>query len=137
DQHDFLDGLLERCAHASQSYIEDNGGLYDVLTSEQMLESDAAAERDDRRAAEGFVSPSDAVAFLKHAAVTPLEQLVAAADHDPITRAYFRRYERRARPSEGPPTPLSQLLEEAEVAPPSRPLLGAGDAAGEPLMTRA
>ena len=137
DQHDFLDGLLERCAHASQSYIEDNGGLYEVLTSEEMLEADAAAERDDRRAAEGFVSTTDAAAFLEHARVTPLEQLMHAADHDPITRAYFRRYERRARPSDGPPSPLLQLLEEAEVAPPSRPLLGDGDRAGEPFITRA
>jgi hypothetical protein len=137
DQHDFLVGLLERCAHASQSYIEDNGGLYEVLTSEEMLEADAAGERDDRRAAEGFVSPADAAAFLKHARMTPLEQLRHASDHDPITRAYFRRYERQARPSDAPSTPLAQLIEEAEVVPASRPQLGDGGGVGEPLMTRA
>ncbi|MDB4970033.1 MAG: hypothetical protein JWN44_5722 [Myxococcales bacterium] len=136
-QHDFLVGLLDRCAHASQSYIEDHGGLYDVLTSEEMLESDAAAERDDRRAAEGFVSPSDAAAFLGYARVTSLEKLMSSSERDPITRTYFRRYERRARPSDAPSTPLAELLEETEEAAPARPLLGAGDGGDELLVTRA
>ncbi|MDB4997569.1 MAG: hypothetical protein JWM74_5001 [Myxococcaceae bacterium] len=65
DHHDYLRGLLERCAALSTEYIEDNGGLYDVLTSEQMLEADVAAEREDRRAEEGHVAPSSAAAFLK------------------------------------------------------------------------
>src|SRR5262245_2804754 len=49
-----------------------------------MLE-DARAEREERRAARGFVSPADARAFLGLARRVPIEP-----ERDPITRAYFR-----------------------------------------------
>ena len=86
DHHDLLRRILERCCAMSQEFIEENGGLYDVLTSEQMLEGDALAERDDRRAARGFVSPADARAFLALAATEPEKP----GRRDPITAAYFR-----------------------------------------------
>ncbi|MBI4956112.1 MAG: hypothetical protein HY908_29100, partial [Myxococcales bacterium] len=48
DHHDELMSILERSAAMSADYIEDNGGLYEVLTSEQMLEADLAGEREER-----------------------------------------------------------------------------------------
>jgi hypothetical protein len=49
----------------SREYIADNGGLYEVLSAEQMLEEDLAAERETRRAQHGYVAPSAAAAFLR------------------------------------------------------------------------
>ena len=92
DHHELLRNILERCASLSATSIEDNGGLYEVLTSDEMLEGDNAAVRDDRRAAEGYVAPADARSFLA----------LARAGHaypegrDPVTRAYFREVQPRA-----------------------------------------
>ena len=69
----------------STEYISGQGGLFQVLTADEMLDSDVAAARDDRRVAEGFVSPADARAFLE------LARRGGGGDaRDPITRAYFR-----------------------------------------------
>lgn len=87
---DVLDHWLERLSALSSEYIEDNGGLYDVLTSEEMLEADVAGEREDRRAAAGYVAPKVAKSFIRLAESTPLEELVASRERDPVTRAYFR-----------------------------------------------
>lgn len=81
--------LLERCCFLSHEYIEDNGGLYDVLTSEEMLESDLAGEREDRRSREGFVAPAAAASFLNLARRCDPETL-ATMGRDPVARAYFR-----------------------------------------------
>ncbi|HET9931266.1 MAG TPA: DUF6178 family protein, partial [Polyangiaceae bacterium] len=88
DHRDFLRRVLERCCRASHAYIEENGGLQDVLSDEEMFESDARAERDDRRAAKGHVAASDAKSFLGLAAsgAEPRER-------DAVTRAYFRELE--------------------------------------------
>jgi len=96
DHHDLLRRILERVAAASSEYIADNGGLYDVLTSDEMLESDARAGRDDRRAARGYVAPSDARSFLALAR----QGLDESAERDPVTRAYFRELDRT--PAESP-----------------------------------
>lgn len=58
-----------------------------------MLESDAAADRQDRRARAGYISPADARAFLSLARQTRLDEIVAATTRDPITAAYFREPE--------------------------------------------
>lgn len=91
DHHDFLQRLLERCAHASWELIEDGGGLYDVLTSEEMLEADAAGEREDRRAESGYVAPSSAASFLALARSQDLDVTHESVERDPVTRAYFRQ----------------------------------------------
>jgi hypothetical protein len=91
DRHaDVLRCLLARLCHASSEWIADNGGLCSVLTSAEMLDEDAAAERDDRRARAGHVSPASARAFLNLPA--PNVQTVLAEPRDAITRAYFREY---------------------------------------------
>lgn len=104
DHHDYLERLLARCHHASTEHIEDNGGLYAVLTSEEMLESDAAADREDRRAREGFVSAASARAFLELARTTDVEQTLSADERDPIARAYFRELEDRPASRSGTPS---------------------------------
>jgi hypothetical protein len=86
EHHEFLRRILERCAAMSQEFIADNGGLYDVLTSDEMLEVDARGVRDDRRAAAGYVAPSDAKSFLEYAT----QGLGDPVARDPVTRAYFR-----------------------------------------------
>ncbi len=131
DHHETLRAILERCCALSSEYIEEQGGLYEVLTSEEMLESDVAGEREDRRAAQGFVAPADARSFLELARRG--EQLEI---RDPMTKAYFGALAsgKPARPAEsaarasgtelaGPPADVSklvQLLEEAVVSGQSR-----------------
>src|SRR5262249_56575882 len=61
----FLLRVLERLDLASSEYLADNGGLINVLTAAEMLEEDAAADREDRRARSGHVSSASARAFLK------------------------------------------------------------------------
>jgi hypothetical protein len=95
EHHDVLRRILERCCAASAEHIDDNGGLYAVLSSDEMLESDARAERDDRRGASGYVAPSDARSFLALAR----QGLGDDAERDPVTRAYFRELERDGEPS--------------------------------------
>ena len=87
EHHGRLRSILEQCSAMSTEYISGNGGLYEVLTSGEMLESDVAAAREDRRAAEGFVSPADARSFLE------LSRRGEGGERDPITRAYFRALE--------------------------------------------
>jgi hypothetical protein len=85
DHHALLRAILEQCCALSTEYIEEHGGLLAVLTSAQMLEGDVAGEREDRRAAEGFVAPADARSFL---ALARLGDRLET--RDPITKAYFR-----------------------------------------------
>ncbi len=89
-EHDLLERILSKCCYASWEYIEDNGGLYDVLTAEEMLESDAAADRADRLSKQGYVLPSDATAFIRLAQISELKDLLFLQDKDPVTKAYFR-----------------------------------------------
>ncbi|HEY7371092.1 MAG TPA: DUF6178 family protein [Polyangia bacterium] len=150
EHHDRLRAILERCCEMSTEYISGQGGLYQVLTADEMLDSDVAAARDDRRVAEGFVSPADARAFLELARRGKGEG-ERAGERDPITRAYLRglagpaapvaakagaprqRDDARAAPADV--GDLAALLREAEViapAPAGTPLLAApAAAAGE------
>ncbi|OFZ20061.1 MAG: hypothetical protein A2X94_09105 [Bdellovibrionales bacterium GWB1_55_8] len=83
DNHSFMNRILERCAHLSLEQIDDEGGLWSVLSSEQQIKSDVAYEREKRRETQGFVSPADARAFLKLAA-GPLDM------EDHVSPARFR-----------------------------------------------
>ncbi|HEY3499661.1 MAG TPA: DUF6178 family protein [Polyangiaceae bacterium] len=129
DHHALLTRLLARCAAASESYVDDQGGLHAALNAAEMLESDAAGDRESRRAAAGYVAPRDAAAFLKLARAvgeTPL------GEHDPLTRAYFRELDRtrasRATHAARPRTELFALLQASGVVEKAAPrLLSAGD----------
>ena len=98
EHHDLVERLLERLAHASAEVIDDGGGLHQVLSAAEELAGDAAAARDDRRAAEGHVSASDAASFLALARGPIGEaELAPGAPPDPVTRAYFREWRPRPR----------------------------------------
>jgi len=99
DHHDRLRAILEECCAMSTEYISGQGGLFQVLTAEEMLDSDVAAARDDRRVAEGFISPADARAFLELA-----RREGGGDERDPITRAYFRGLQPHAGPKQEPRT---------------------------------
>ena len=134
EHHDVLRGILERCAAMTAEYVADNGGLYDVLTAAETLEADVAAEREDRRAARGFVSPADARSFLSLARLPP------ANERDPITRAYFRellRDEPRAKPAPSAAlTELTRMLAAAGVlTPPAVPHALRGSAAATDVVS--
>jgi hypothetical protein len=148
DHHDHLVNILDRCCKMSTDYIEDNGGLYEVLTSDETFEADVTGDREDRRAEKGHVAPSAAAAFLK-LAERPGE--TPATEHDPLTRAYFRRLATQG-PSRGEPVqPRSQpkrrdlvhLLQAAGIADtagaPRLPASASHEESGtsEPLLMRA
>jgi hypothetical protein len=128
DHHTLCCELLERCASLSREHIDDNGGLYAVLSSEEMLEADLGAEREQRRAERGYVSPTSAAAFLRLARGTASRE-TPFTEHDPLTRAYFRQLEPAAaplaasvtRPSAG--RGLRHLLDAAGIADVPRPRL--------------
>jgi hypothetical protein len=122
DHHERLRDLLTLCCDMTREYISGQGGLYQVLTAAEMLESDVAASRDDRRASEGFVRPADARAFLE------LARRGAGHDdeRDPLTSAYFRDLQGKgaatvpsSRPDQATVPPGTQalraLLEAAEA----------------------
>jgi hypothetical protein len=108
EHHALLRRILERCTAMSQETIADNGGLYDVLTSDEMLEVDARAVRDERRGAAGHVAPSDAKSFLELAR----RGLGDDRARDPVTRAYFRELARSDAPVASD-TELARILARA------------------------
>jgi hypothetical protein len=136
EHHDRLRAILAECCAMSTEYISGQGGLFQVLTAEEMLDGDVAAARDDRRVAEGFISPADARAFLALA-----RRGAGGGGRDPITRAYFRglqdaKHEPKETPKTTPRTAaprsrgtelatdadvrdLGTLLREAEVIAPA------------------
>jgi hypothetical protein len=158
EHHEHLRRLLERCCHLSSEYIEDNGGLFDVLTSEEMLESDVASDREDRRAGEGFVAASSAASFLNLARGMDLPEILGSPTRDPLTLAYFRAYRpatgkapgAKKRSPSGEPEPdekaarvakLVEVLKEAEVLQEAHPPLlaegGSGASSPDALFKRA
>src|SRR5438105_7764056 len=73
DHPEYLQRLLNRCCRVAVEYIDDNdsphgfreGLLYNVQTTDQQIMSDVALERERRREGRGYVTPSQAVAFLE------------------------------------------------------------------------
>jgi hypothetical protein len=107
DHYSLLRRILGRCADACAEHIDDNGGLYNVLSSDELLEADEGRERDDRRASEGYVAPSDARSFLALARLAP----PATHERDAVTRAYFRELDRKASERQRqPPAPATAEL---------------------------
>ena len=113
DHYDRLRAILEQCCAMTTEYISGNGGLWNVLTSEEMLESDVAAGREERRAGEGFVSPADARSFLE------IARRGGELDaRDPITRAYFRNLQPVAASTSRPkPAAAAAKASQALAAP--------------------
>jgi hypothetical protein len=93
----FFGKLMRRCCHLTTEHIEDNGGLYEVLTSDEQVMADIASDRERRRGEEGHVTPSQAVAFLKLARERRDERKAEATSFDPMTSAYFRELGHRSK----------------------------------------
>jgi hypothetical protein len=94
DRHsNSLQPMLERLWRVTSDYIYGQGGLWEVLTAEEMLQADAAADREESRARSGFVAPSSARSFLSLARTVDVASLLEAPARDPITGAFFREYE--------------------------------------------
>jgi hypothetical protein len=91
DHRDLLRRLLERLHDLDDARIEDEGGLYEVLTAGETLAIDVAGEREDRRAREGYVAPSLARSFLARARLEGLD-----GEPDPVARIYFREFDPRS-----------------------------------------
>lgn len=144
DHHDFLVRVLDRCCAMSTEYIESNGGLQEVLTSDEMLEGDVAGDREDRRAGSGYVAPTAAASFL---ALARGDATVPVTEHDAVTRAYFRNLSRTKRAAPAPARSgggLRALLdregisqERAAAAVPRLPSGKRGRPAPEPALVAA
>ena len=125
---DVLGRLLERLARADSEWIRYNGGLYEVLTAKEMMEADAAGDREERRAGAGHVAPASARAFLQLPAAAV--ETILSEPRDAITRAYFREYrdEDFDAPAAAAPSWVNELAGEASSRSSNAPLRLGGDA---------
>jgi hypothetical protein len=136
EHHAFFGRLMNRCLYISTEFIQENGGLYEVLTAGEQVMSDAADDRERRREREGYVTPAMAVAFLKGARQSPGHGPPRGDDH--VTAAYFLNLakhadasaavktdetETRSRAIEQQVAEFIAVLREEEVIPVSRRLL--------------
>lgn len=120
EHHDVVVRVLDDCARASRAVVEEEG-FERLLSVAETAAEDARAEKDDRRAKQGFVAPADAVAFLAEADATTCD--VLPSEPSVMARAYAREYvlqptptgsglqtlleqHRRALPAAGPPPPV-------------------------------
>jgi len=145
---DRLTRLLDRCRWICQKYIEDDGGLFHVLSAGEMLEEDVSAERQERKEDRGFVTPTSAAVFLLQSRSTPLKEIIAAKTMDHGSRAYLRSAEAQAEAAVGSQTNVNsppkgpsastdlkvrqfvRTLQDAEVLPASDLKLLSYDGAG-------
>ncbi len=136
--------LLRRCCEISTEYVVDNGGLYEVLTSDEQVVADVFASREQRREAAGYVSPVDAAGFLRRARQA---DEAASSSLDAATAAWLRESARgresaglgMERLEAGPPSVqrlVAALRDAGVVAARQPPLLGGGsaDAPGRALV---
>jgi Family of unknown function (DUF6178) len=107
DQEDSsrLQNLLERLASFGEDLAEEHGGWTELLSSLESAAAEQSQARDQRRAALGFVSPTDAKAFL---AQSP-ESLIKKSGLDPVSHAFFRDYVPQLAPKY---SPLASSLKE-------------------------
>ena len=145
--HELFTQLMERCRQITIADVEDNGGSLGLFSDGEMLEEDAASEREERREGQGFVTSLSAALFLGRARSTPLRKIIEKHKMDYATRVYTDAS--RSNPSAGPATQtedilkqkqdtdavtrkvteLMQVLRDADVLPrPDARLLGYGDA---------
>ncbi len=140
EHHDLLARVLERCAYLARRDVVDDGGLTAALSAEASLADDVAGEREDRRAADGYVEPRAAAGFLRLAASEGADA-VRAAGRDPTTRAYFRELAPRPvpRPSAAADALVALLVANGVLDEGARalPLLPGGDDGGPAATLRA
>jgi hypothetical protein len=94
-----LERILERLAFASGELHDDPAQLHRVLSEAETLAEDAAADRERRRAAEGYVAAADARAFLRLARAATFTAVRDDAQRDPVTRAWLRELAPASKPA--------------------------------------
>lgn len=99
DHKDFFHRLMRRCCQLSSEVIEDNGLMYEVLNADEQIMSDVAFGREQRREGQGYVTPSQAVAFLDSARRLDFGQDLPGWDH--ATISYFRQAKHQAEQGDG------------------------------------
>lgn len=92
---DFFARLMARCCRICTDHVDDNGLLYEVISAEEQVVADVDVDREERRERLGFVTPSQAVAFLESSRRIP-RGAPAVPSRDPLTAGYFRTIERLA-----------------------------------------
>jgi hypothetical protein len=140
----FFGRLMKRCSHLSTEYIVDNGGLYEVLTSDEQVMADIAGDRERRREQQGHVSPSEAVAFLELAREPRSNEGSVNPGSDPVTKSYFRELEHRTRDRGGSRRAterqvnalLEQMPQGGGIKSPRPTLLPAGTTTGGNRLSR-
>jgi len=126
NNNDWLERQLHRCRIVSTAFIEDNDGLYHVLTDAEKLAADVDDEREQTPGEPRPCSPQTASHFLALISHSSLEELTIATKQDPITRAYFTSFAPKTAASaltpveQLPPGPeptlrLTQILQDAKV----------------------
>jgi hypothetical protein len=89
DHRAFLERVLDRAAALSSHYVDDLEALTEVLSDSESLAEDVEAEREERRAEQGYVEPRAARAFLTLAREA-LSGSAESAPRDALTKSYFR-----------------------------------------------
>jgi hypothetical protein len=127
-QHDALSRWLERLADISADSVDDEDdavdGYYHALRRSETLAEDVAAQRGERREQQGYISPADALSFLRSARRCSLVEILGAPVPDPITQAHFRDYftppgQQPASQRAGAPAEAPASVVDDEAAPPS------------------
>ena len=114
DDHDqrLTASLLHRLCAVTEAKAEAEGGLFEVLSGEEMLGNDTAFGREGRRVRDGYLSAADAKAFRAWLEGKSAAELLRLRGPDPVSRAYFREYEGEAIPQASTPGGTSPLLKE-------------------------
>ena len=103
-----LTRILERCRKIAIETMEDNEGFINVLSGDEMLEEDVAADREERREGKGFVTSTSAAVFLSKIRSTPLKKIIQNQKMDFATRVYLES---------AAPVPVVDTASERDGAP--------------------
>lgn len=82
---DFVEAALAHCCQRRSLLAEKTH-----IVANDTLERDIAGDRDDRRRAEGYVTPLSASVFLGEAKGTPIGELLISVAYDPATAIQLR-----------------------------------------------
>jgi hypothetical protein len=123
----FFGRLMRHLARVSTEILDDE--LFEFLPGAgETAAGDLAAGREERREAEGYVTPVMAAAFLSSACGLRLHTMPSPPAWDPVTAVWFRGAERRARErGEGRADPGREPGSRAAAASaPARDFVGGG-----------
>jgi hypothetical protein len=82
--------LMTRLQRTTEAAAGDHGGYGELLAADEELLEDAAAERDERRASEGYVEPVTAKTLLRVLAQGKVDAILAETTLDPVVATYLR-----------------------------------------------